>query len=1764
MRKHLSRVMAALLVLAMALTMLPAVSAAKERFTATPIDGIPESGQSFVIYSAPAGGVFSPEASGGAVGVSAAFGSEESANLTVQTGAGAYQAVKNADGTYYLTCGGQYLTVDSAEKLTFENEPKSGSSMSSKWKIADAGKDYDGFSIASAEVKYNNYEIFLEFYTSFKAWTYNPNKNDWSIYVFRFFSVDGTADPDNDGYIGTRPEAGELPKDGQTVVIYNDNAGAVMGPQTDDTTAPSLTGVEATPKGSGIEVGNGGLIFTVHTDGTYYTFENQGKFLRTSENQSDGSNAECLYFDTVESDYTKWTLEKTSEGYIIYNKTAKYKNNKVCIEYFSNGFSGWTYNGSLELFAMKFYPVQDELNIGYVLNPKVAFKAADAYQGLDYTFSVTLDDLSDITEMTVQYQTTGAAVTLTAASVEGKVYTYTVPMAALSGRTSLKLTASAKNSFGMTYSGETTVQVLDEPVLTNVMPAANEATGANKRPEIGAVAANLGEGPTFSMKLNGESVTPVLKDGRLTYTPAKDLADGKYVVELSVTRKDGKKAEKIWSFFVGESGLSLYFGQMHSHTAEYSDGAGTLEDAYEHAMQAKDVDFLIVTDHSNYFDTKSSATKTSYYDLSSLEKTADGTMTKWEEAKKTAEKYNALSTDFIAAYGYEMTWSGGPGHTNTFNTYGIVSRNNGELNEKSNSYAGMHLYNDLMVNANKGLDVNGEAVAAGVKTKWLENAPVVSQFNHPGTTFGTFDDFAGYTPSRDVVLNLVEVGNGEGAVGGSSYWPSYSEYDKALSKGWHVAPTNNQDNHKGKWGDSNTCRDVIVTDDFTEAGLYAAMAERRVYATEDQNLAIYYYLNDTLMGGIISLEDGQTLETVRVKASIADPDGEELGKVEVIGANGITVKTFEISGSTYELDAELPNTEPYYYLKVTQADGNKAVTAPVWVGEATPITADLKNSTALSTVGTSETITSTITNAATANYQISKVELTVTAGGTTTTVETQTPAKTLAPDQKETFTFTFKPTAAGAQTLRVLYTGTYEGEEFQCAATLELKVYDAADLINVGVDHGHDNYYLSGDYAGSAGNFISFCADNGVKCSYIEAGQFTYDNLKNYTLLVLTVPYRRNTAKATMYTEAEIAALKQYTDNGGKVILCSKSDRDNKYDNCAENSNALLTAIGAHSRIVNGIIVDNDLKANEAYRLYLSSKENFNTGHPFTAGAYTSSNAFGTTPATDNQTGFQLYNGGPVEVLDESKVQVLVRGYQSTWGTHYDGYFDGSSFVPEYDESVDGRVTVKKGDVNVMTYEDLPGGGWVITSGVTFFSNYDIKSDQDYANRFILRNILNSLKPAETVTKIADVHKAAEKEEFTVEGTVTANASGYDKNTAFFDCIYVQDDTRGINVFPVAGNYAEGMKVRVHGGVTYYCGEIELNLSSDYNGSIEIISDDITPLEPQLVTAKAAMADENIGNLMRVEGKITEIHKTAGVVDKIYVQDETGIALLFINGYITSTDTSLDKLTVGMTVSGIGIGSRDVDEESADSAIFARLRVRDRADIHEISAPHTHTWGPWETTEPAGCFHEGTQTRSCSGCGTTETRTIPANSDNCPSKAFTDRPDRGWYHESVDYVLETGLMNGMGKGKFEPDTTLNRAMVATVLYRLSSDKVSATNAFPDVPANEWYGEAFAWAQQKGIVTGFEDGTFRPMDEISRQDMALMLQRYAKTVKGTDTTPTGDLSRWPDAGLVGSWAVDALRWCVGAGIINGKDGGLQPTGNATRAEFATILMRYAKL
>ena len=211
-----------------------------------------------------------------------------------------------------------------------------------------------------------------------------------------------------------------------------------------------------------------------------------------------------------------------------------------------------------------------------------------------------------------------------------------------------------------------------------------------------------------------------------------------------------------------------------------------------------------------------------------------------------------------------------------------------------------------------------------------ENPETISQFNHPGDTFGDFMDFALYDPVIDNQMTLIEVGNGEGAIGSSGYFPSYSYYTRALDKGWHVAPTNNQDNHKGNWGDSNTARSVVLSDGFSEDAIYDAMKNYRVYATEDNDLSILYSLNGNAMGSILDEQDENN-----IKAEISDPtDTTGETKVEVIVNGGQTLaeKTFTGGSATVEFN-NLSTGYGYYYLRITRADKQIAVTAPVWTGE---------------------------------------------------------------------------------------------------------------------------------------------------------------------------------------------------------------------------------------------------------------------------------------------------------------------------------------------------------------------------------------------------------------------------------------------------------------------------------------------------------------------------------------------------------------------------------------------------------------------------------------------------------------------------------------------------------------------------------------------------------------------------------------------------------------------------------------------------------------
>ena len=178
---------------------------------------------------------------------------------------------------------------------------------------------------------------------------------------------------------------------------------------------------------------------------------------------------------------------------------------------------------------------------------------------------------------------------------------------------------------------------------------------------------------------------------------------------------------------------------------------------------------------------------------------------------------------------------------------------------------------------------------------------------------------------------------------------------------------------------------------------------------------------------------------------------------------------------------------------------------------------------------------------------------------------------------------------------------------------------------------------------------------------------------------------------------------------------------------------------------------------------------------------------------------------------------------------------------------------------------------------------------------------------------------------------------------------------------------------------------------------------------------------------------------------------------------------------------------------------------------------------------------------------------------------FTDTSAKSWYAKHVDKVYDLGLMNGVGEHTFAPNANVTRAMAATVLYRIAGKpKVEGESSFTDVVPGKYYSKAVIWAQAQDIVTGYPDGTFRPDENITREQLAAILYRYAKAT-GSDVSSGTDLGAFPDAEKVHSYAKKALGWAVGEKLITGVgvDGTtfLQPTDNATRAQFATIISRY---
>ena len=193
-----------------------------------------------------------------------------------------------------------------------------------------------------------------------------------------------------------------------------------------------------------------------------------------------------------------------------------------------------------------------------------------------------------------------------------------------------------------------------------------------------------------------------------------------------------------------------------------------------------------------------------------------------------------------------------------------------------------------------------------------------------------------------------------------------------------------------------------------------------------------------------------------------------------------------------------------------------------------------------------------------------------------------------------------------------------------------------------------------------------------------------------------------------------------------------------------------------------------------------------------------------------------------------------------------------------------------------------------------------------------------------------------------------------------------------------------------------------------------------------------------------------------------------------------------------------------------------------------------------------------------------ETKPCDGGKD-CPSAPFADVDTAKWYHESIDYVLKHSMMNGVSGTSFAPNSNLTRGMLVQILFNLEGKPQSASASFSDVKADAWYAKAVGWAAANKVVTGYTDGTFRPNAAVTREQAAAILYRYAQS-KGIDVSVGEDTNilSYADAMQASEYAIPALQWAVGAGVLNGKGGNLlAPTGTATRAEIAAIMQRWCE-
>ena len=718
-------------------------------------------------------------------------------------------------------------------------------------------------------------------------------------------------------------------------------------------------------------------------------------------------------------------------------------------------------------------------------------------------------------------------------------------------------------------------------------------------------------------------------------------------------------------------GEQIFFGQLHAHSL-MSDCHRSLppEAAFAEARDVAGLDFFALTDHSNYFnwapirpgnsvlsgsgDTPESPANPFGFNLgtynidrwyldnnfyrSTVTITGDPRQNgipnyQWERGNRAAREAmrpgNGITYDFIAINGFEFTWGGGPGHMNTFNTTGWVCRRNSYLSTANNDLRLLRYY------------------------ELLRNTPEsISMFNHPGTTFGNFNNFAHFCPETALRIPLLEAANGEGAIGSGSYFPAFEQYVMALDRGWLVAPANSQDNHQGDFGWANEGRVAIHTNDFTEAGMWQAFRDRAVYFTEIRDIEIHYSAHfagahpiyGEPMGSIIQHRPNEVTFQIAayipaiprtVQQGIPHPrvrDTYTITRMELITNGGVVLADHVWTGSVpVGTDAihevTLNNPEPgYYFLRViavnSQGRQRTNMTAPIWIGRSvTPI------------VGISEVVSDTF-------MPVTAEELTLTAHFFNdqlypVTVEAiqwirngvvyHTAAPNLlipAESTAQYATLAYTPTEMGnvGFTVRAIMSAGGWSANRVYYGFIDLFVRDSTRVGFIGIDGAHFNEYVDGNRRDSFTNFarMALAYDLVTVIFRNEAEIIAAANNPQFQLLLFSSPGRHSSILSDPergehrdFSAATIAAVGAFVERGGTLAVAGHgnfNETGGQNRGILEHApsfqlNQLLAAAGSNIRIGDtSHTAPAGYRTGDAHQHDLRFRENFNLSNPFMEG----------------------------------------------------------------------------------------------------------------------------------------------------------------------------------------------------------------------------------------------------------------------------------------------------------------------------------------------------------------------------------------------------------------------------------------------------------------------------------------------------------------------------------------------------------------------------------